>query len=140
MKAELDETALTSVSESSRQGYAVQGVKHILTCLPTRTLFVVDLTIQHVGTRDGPEFKRVLTTSVIAVLDLVNDDDTKAFCITALRERTRDESNEVVQGVAKIEASPPSVVVLTLDDGEQYVVLDDGEPLRMTTCIGPETN
>ena len=123
-------TSVTQPVSSDCEGH---GTWPPITQLPTDTLFLVDLTIE--STAVEPRFKRILVSSPIDVLDLINAPETTDFNVTALQGRSVDSPGALVRTVTKLDVLPPSLVLYTLDSGDQFVVVSDGEPRQVTTCF-----
>ena len=104
-----------------------------VTEIPTETLYVVDLKIK--SPSDEPQFKRVLVTSMVEAVCLVVAPESVEYNVTVLRGRSADSTGALVSAVTKIDALPPSLLVYTLDDGDQFAIVDDGEPRRMLMCM-----
>ncbi|TDY21954.1 hypothetical protein B0G81_2197 [Paraburkholderia sp. BL6665CI2N2] len=72
---------------------------------------------------------------MVEVLSLVVLPETTDFYVTALQGRSADDPGVSIRSVTKVDALPPSFLTYTLDDGNQFAIVDDGEPHKMQMCI-----
>lgn len=125
-------TAMKPVVPMNSHGKGIGDLPRV-TQIPAETVFVVDLTIKSADAE--PQFKRVLVTSMIEAIALIVAPETTEYYVTALQGRSAENPRPLIRSVAKVDALPPSVIMYTLDDGDQFVIVDDGEPRRMLMCM-----